>query len=125
MKADAQTTAAIRELIDRTYAVLSTPGADVASVFGAADITVAGSGQGELMHGPEEVALVAQHIASTAMQWVPEGVTVWCRGDVAWAQVLGVVRVPRPDGTEDVALLDDGRLRSHRRRMGVALLGRV
>lgn len=102
MTADEQTTAEIRALVERTYAVMSTPGGDVASVFGSPDIAVAGSGLQELMYGPEEVVPVAQHIASTAMVWVPETVTVWTRGEIAWAQVLGHVRVVRREGSEDV-----------------------
>ena len=71
--ADEQTSAAVRALIERTYAAMSTPASDVADLFGAADIAIAGSG----------------------------AVTIWRRGDVAWAQILGSVHVTR-DGVDEV-----------------------
>ncbi|KJL18822.1 hypothetical protein RL72_03291 [Microbacterium azadirachtae] len=103
MEADADAADAIRALIARTYAAMSTPGSDFAEIFGHPDMTVAGSGAGELMDGPERVIAVAGAIAAQGRVWVPERVRVWRRGDVAWAQILGgvdltesggVVRVP-------------------------------
>jgi hypothetical protein len=93
MEADAGTTAAIRALIEQAYKAMSTPGDDVAGVFGHEDMTVAGSGQGELLYGPEQVIGVARMIASRDLTWVPEQVKVWSRDDVAWAQILGYVEV--------------------------------
>ncbi|KHK98343.1 hypothetical protein LK09_04815 [Microbacterium mangrovi] len=97
MESDPETTAAVRALIERTYSAMSTPGSDVAALFAAADMAVAGSGQGELMYGPEQVGAVAESIASAALAWNVEDVKVWHRGDVAWAQILGHV-VVRVDG---------------------------
>ena len=51
--ADEQTSGAVQALIDQTYAAMSTPGSDVADLFGTADIAIAGSGQGELWTGHE------------------------------------------------------------------------
>jgi hypothetical protein len=93
MEADAQTVAAIRDLVDKAYSAMSTPDGDVAGVFGHESMTVAGSGQGELLYGPEDVINVARMIASQGLTWVPEQVKVWCRDDVAWAQILGYVEV--------------------------------
>ena len=98
--ADEQTSASIRALVDQTYAALSTPGFDFASVFGAADIAVAGSGQGELWSGPTEAVGAAAVVASWGFRWTAEEVTVWRHGDVAWARVLGSVRVTR-DGVDE------------------------
>lgn len=94
METDADTEAAVRALVDRAYRAMSTPGDGVADVFGHELMTVAGSGQGELLYGPEQVIGVARMIASHGLTWVPEQVKVWSRGDVAWAQVLGYVEVP-------------------------------
>ena len=93
MEADADTAAAIRTLVEQAYKAMSTPGDGVAEVFGHRDMTVAGSGQGELLYGPEQVIAVARMIASHGLSWVPEHVKVWSRGDVAWAQILGHVEV--------------------------------
>jgi len=93
MEADADTAAAIRTVVEQAYEAMSTPGDGVAEVFSSSDMTVAGSGQGELLYGPEQVISVARMIASHGLRWVPEDVKVWSRGDVAWAQVLGYVEV--------------------------------
>ena len=93
MEADADTYAAIRTLVDQAYAAMSTPDSDIAGVFGHEDMTVTGSGQGELIYGPEQVIGVGRMIASQGVPWVPEEVKVWSRGDVAWAQILGHVEV--------------------------------
>src|SRR5436190_8183180 len=100
VEADAPTTAAIRALIEQAYKAMSTPGDDVARVFEHEDMTVAGSGLGELLYGPEQVISVARMIASHGLTWTPEHVKVWSRGDVAWAQILGYVEV-----TEDGAVV--------------------
>ena len=98
MRADAQTQAAIRQLVERTYLALSTPGSELGEVFGHADLAVAGSGIGELLHGPDEVVEAATAISAQGMSWVPEAVTVWRLGDVAWAQILGCVQKEHDDG---------------------------
>ena len=54
--ADEQTRDAVLTLIGQTYAAMSTPGSNVAELFGAADIAIAGSGQGELWTGVDAVA---------------------------------------------------------------------
>ena len=102
MKADPDTEAAIRALVDRAYAAMSTPGADFTDIFGADDMHVAGSGRGELLNGPRQVIAVAQDLASAGMTWTAEQVTVWQEGDVAWAQILGHVTVPREAGPDRV-----------------------
>jgi hypothetical protein len=99
--ADERTTDAVGALIERTYAAMSTPGSDVAALFGAVDIAIAGSGQGELWSGPEESAGAASAVSSWGFGWSAGDVTVWRRNDVAWAQILGSVRVSR-DGVEEV-----------------------
>jgi hypothetical protein len=91
MEADTETSAAVRALIERTYRAMSTPGDDVATLFGHDDIAVAGSGQGELFQGPDQVTKIATMIASQGLPWVPEQVKVWRQGEVAWAQILGHV----------------------------------
>lgn len=102
MRADVDTAEAIRRLVERTYAAMSAPGGDLAGIFGAKEITVAGSGQGELMHGPEQVVGVARAIATQGLLWVPVEVTVWRQSDVAWAQILGHVEKVGADGPEQV-----------------------
>ncbi len=101
MIADDSTRQAIQALVDETYEAMSTPGSDVASLFGAADIAIAGSGQGELWTGPDEVVGAATVVSSWGLRWTPETVTVWRRGDVAWAQILGSVHVVR-DAVDEV-----------------------
>ena len=101
MIADEQTSADVRALIERTYAAMSTPGSDVADLFGAADIAIAGSGQGELWTGPEEAVGAAAFVSSRGLAWTAEDVTIWRRGDVAWARILGSVHVIR-EGVDDV-----------------------
>lgn len=102
MDADDATTSEIRALVERTYAAMSAPGGDLAAVFGHADMTVAGSGQGELMYGPERVIAVAEYLATRETPWVPEQIRVWRHGDVAWAQILGYVEVRAAGGPEHV-----------------------
>ena len=102
MEADRETSEAVRALVERAYTAMSTPGDDVARVFGHEDMTVAGSGQGELISGPDEVISVARMIASHGQAWVPEQVKVWSRGDVAWAQILGYVEVTEDAGVTQV-----------------------
>ncbi len=100
MLADDVTRAEIEGLVRETYRRMSTPGADPGELFAHPDMTVAGSGQGELMYGPEVVGQVGRTIAGWGFTWTPEEVRVWRERDVAWAQVLGVV-ITRRDGVEE------------------------
>jgi hypothetical protein len=93
--ADEETRRAVKALIETTYEAMSTPGSHVADLFGSADIAIAGSGQGELWVGPEQAVAAAAAVSSWGLRWVPEQTTVWRRGEVAWAQVLGSVHVVR------------------------------
>ncbi|HET6988451.1 MAG TPA: nuclear transport factor 2 family protein [Kribbella sp.] len=102
MIADEETRRAVQDLIDATYEAMSTPGSDVASLFGAADIAIAGSGQGELWAGADQVIGAATVVSSWGFRWTPETTTVWQRGEVAWAQILGTVHVVRDGVDEDV-----------------------
>jgi hypothetical protein len=101
MIADTETSSAIEALIRETYRRMSTPGADPGELFAHEDIAAAGSGQGELMYGPDVVGQASRAIASWGFTWTPEHVRVWREGDVAWAQILGHV-VTRRDGADDV-----------------------
>ena len=101
MQADDQTLRAIETLVRETYRRLSTPGADPGALFSHPDMTVAGSGQGELMYGPDVVGDVSREIASWAFAWTPTEIRVWREGNVAWAQILGHV-VTRRDGMDEV-----------------------
>ena len=100
MLADEQTCREIRALVDATYEAMSTPGSNVAEIFEADEITIAGSGQGELWSGPNEVVAAATVVSSWGFRWTAETVTVWRRGEVAWAQILGSVRIVRGGGDE-------------------------
>jgi hypothetical protein len=108
MRADPATSAAITELITETYRRLSTPGADPGALMAHPDIAVAGSGVGELAYGPEDVGDMAEFVASRALTWTPEQITIWQEGDVAWAQIIGSVHIARPTGDEDVAYTTTG-----------------
>ncbi len=100
MIADEETRRAVQALIDTTYDAMSTPGSNVAGIFDHEDISIAGSGQGELWSGPDAVA-AATAVSSWGLRWAPGTVTIWRKGDVAWAQILGSVHVVR-DGTEEI-----------------------
>lgn len=93
---------AIRELIDATYAAMSSgePGTD--RFFAHPDISIAGSGQGELVSGPEMAARMANGATGLGYRWSPDTVTIWVRGDFAWAQVLGTVRIDHDGQQEDL-----------------------
>lgn len=101
MIADEPTREAIQALIERTYKAMSTPGSDVADIFGADDIAIAGSGQGELWRGPEQVIAAATAVSSWGLRWDSGDVTIWQRGEMAWARILGSVHVVR-EGTDEV-----------------------
>jgi hypothetical protein len=101
MIADEQTRREIQTLIDDTYDAMSTPGSNVAEIFAAGDIAIAGSGQGELWTGPEDAVAAATVVSSWGFGWSADNVTVWRHGEVAWAQILGSVSVVR-DGTSEL-----------------------
>ena len=118
MIADEKTRAAIVALVESTHRALSTPGARFDAIFDAPDIAIAGSGLGELYRGPEEVVALTTAAAMHGVVWNADTITVWRRGDVAWAQVLGTVTVVHDGGEEVVPYwttgvfgLDDGRWR--------------
>ncbi len=94
------TRAEIEGLVRETYRRMSTPGADPGELFAHADMTVAGSGQGELMYGPEVVGQVSRAIAGGGFTWTPEEIHVWQEDNIAWAQILGHV-LTRHDGVEE------------------------
>lgn len=71
--------------------MLSRPGSDFTELFGAEGMAVAGSGFGELLHGPDHVCHAADAIAARGRSWTADRIRVWRRGDVAWAQILGHV----------------------------------
>jgi hypothetical protein len=101
MIADDETRQAVLALVARTYEAMSTPGSNVAELFGAADIAIAGSGQGELWAGPEQAVAAATVVSSWGLRWTAQTTTVWRLGDVAWAQILGTVHVLR-DGVDEL-----------------------
>ena len=98
---DAADERAIRELITETYAALSGLEPATARFFAHPDIAIAGSGQGELVSGPEMAARMADGVSRLGYRWSPGDVTVWVRGDFAWAQILGTVTVDR-EGQHEV-----------------------
>jgi len=116
--ADQKIRAAIVALVESTHRSLSTPGSKFDAIFDAPDIAIAGSGLGELFRGPEEVIALTTAAAARGLAWDADTITVWRRGDVAWAQILGTVAVVRhgakeivPYWTTGVFGLDDGRWR--------------
>ena len=108
MLADEETRQEITALVNATYEAMSTPGSNVGELFAAGEIAIAGSGQGELWSGPDEVRAVATAVSSLGFRWSPEKLRVWRRGEVAWAQILGSVRVTRDDGDELVPYTTTG-----------------
>ena len=101
MRANPETTEAIQALVHETYRRLSTPDSDSGAVFEHPDMTIAGSGQGELFYQADDIAALATAASSWGFPWTADEIRVWQEGDVAWAQVLGSVRTHR-DGIEDV-----------------------
>ena len=91
----------IRSLITDTYAALSGRQPGPARLFAHPDIAIAGSGQGELVSGPDMAAGMARAVANLGYRWSPDEVTIWVRGDFAWAQILGSVSLDR-NGTDEV-----------------------
>jgi hypothetical protein len=85
---------AIEALIIETYGALSSgkPGAE--RYFEDPDIAIAGSGEGELVAGPDMAARMAAAVVGLGYRWSADDITVWVRRDVAWAQILGTVTTP-------------------------------
>ena len=85
---------AIEALIIETYGALSNgkPGAE--RYFEDPDIAIAGSGEGELVAGPDMAARMAAAVVGLGYRWSADDITVWVRRDVAWAQILGTVTTP-------------------------------
>ena len=102
MIADVATSAAIKALVERTFAALSEPGSEFGHLFGSADMAVSGSGQGELWAGPEQAVQVGAAVASRGFRWKAEEIAVWQRGEVAWARILGSVQLAGDDIEEKV-----------------------
>jgi len=101
MRADAKTASEIESLVAATYEAMSTPGTDMETFFGAADIAIVGSGQGEIWHGPDQAVGAATVVSSWGLRWTAEEIIVWSLGDVAWSQILGAVHVVR-DGVDEL-----------------------
>ena len=85
---------AIEALIIKTYGPLSSgkPGAE--RYFADPEIAIAGSGEGELVAGPEMAARMAAAVVGLGYRWSADDITVWVRRDVAWAQILGTTTTP-------------------------------
>jgi hypothetical protein len=88
---------AIETLIRDTYAAMSNREPGTARFFAHPDIAIAGSGQGELVRGPDTAARMAEGVTRLGYRWIPDEITIWVRGDFAWAQILGSVAVPVHD----------------------------
>ena len=92
---------AIRALIADTYAAMSSGSPGTARFFAHPDIAIAGSGQGELVAGPDMAARMAEGVTRLGYRWTPDEITIWVRGAFAWAQILGHVTVAK-DSLEEV-----------------------
>ena len=92
---------AIRALIAATYAAISSGEPGAARFFVHPDVAIAGSGQGELVSGPEQAARMAEGVTRLGYRWTPDEITVWVRGAFAWAQILGSVAISR-EGADEV-----------------------
>ena len=100
MLASADVHRTVEAIIRDTYTRLSTPGSAFSDLFCDPDLTVVGSGVGELFAGPEIASRVAAGLATAGFGWNPDDITVWAQGDVAWAQIHSTVTVNRADGVE-------------------------
>jgi hypothetical protein len=99
---------AIKALIEETYAALSNGEPAASRFFAHPDIAIAGSGQGELVAGPAAAAQMAEAVTRLRYTWTPDDVTIWVRGDFAWAQILGHVTLASDTDTEVVPYLTTG-----------------
>jgi hypothetical protein len=102
MEATSNDEQAIDALIRDTYAAMSSREPGTARFFAHPDIAIAGSGQGELVRGPDMAEGMAEGVTRLGYRWTPEELTIWVRGDFAWAQILGTVAVPADDGEGDL-----------------------
>ena len=123
---------AIEALIEETYAAMSNGDPGTSRFFAHPDIAIAGSGQGELVVGPDMAARMAAAVTDLGYRWTPDEVLIWVRGDFAWARSSatsrsGRTRPPRMSRTgrraSSGAMPTDGRGvtgagRSHRRSHG-------
>jgi ketosteroid isomerase-like protein len=91
---------AIEALIRETYAALSGEGGGAARFFTHPDVAINGSGQGELVDGPQMAAGMASAVVGLGYRWTAETTVIWIRGDVAWARILGTVTKPT-GGTDE------------------------
>ena len=85
---------AIEALIIETYGALSSGKLGAERYFEDPDIAIAGSGEGELVAGPDMAARMAAAVVGLGYRWSADDITVWVRRDVAWAQILGTVTTP-------------------------------
>lgn len=77
----------LNAFIAQTLKGFSTPGSDVAHLFGDPDIVISGSGLDEYFIGPEAAQEGITGVTSLGTRWEPRIVLSWMRGDIAWAQI--------------------------------------
>jgi hypothetical protein len=92
----------VEAIVRDTYSRLSTPGSEFTDLFCDPDLTIVGSGVGEVFAGPEAASRAGAGVATAGFAWDPGQITIWEHGDVAWAQILGSVTVKSDDGVEAV-----------------------
>lgn len=102
MLATVEVRRAVEAIIRDTYSRLSTPGSHFTDLFSDPDLTIVGSGVGELFAGPDIACRAGAGLATAGFEWDPGDVTIWEHGDVAWAQIHGTVTVDNGDGAESV-----------------------
>ena len=102
MLASEDVRSSVEAIIRDTYSRLSTPGSQFADLFCDPDLTIVGSGQGELFAGPDIACRAAAGLATAGFDWDPGDITVWEHGTVVWAQIHGTTTVNRDDGPESV-----------------------
>jgi hypothetical protein len=91
MIAERSTYEGILQLVQDTYARLSTPDSNAESLFTHPDISLAGSEVDELFYGPEAVTDLVKKASTWRWRWELEKVTVGQEGNVAWAQILASI----------------------------------
>jgi SnoaL-like domain len=102
MLAELDVRTAVEAIIHDTYDRLSTPGSQFTDLFCDPDLTIVGSGLGELFQGPDIACRAGAGLATAGFRWNPGDITVWSHGDVAWAQILGSVDLDKGNGPESV-----------------------
>ena len=93
---------AITALIEETYAAMSSGDPGTSRFFAHPDIAIAGSGQGELVVGPDMAARMAAAVTDLGYRWTPDEILIWVRGDFAWARIIGRVTVGQDAAAEEV-----------------------